>query len=106
MCKRPQDSQIKQWCYLIQILNLKINYAWPRLKGRGATKFEVSGAYLEFNTKVSMKSKVKAYDTFQFVIDVGSSLGLWIGLSVLGLIDFLLDSFEYVLTFLQTQKFK
>ena len=53
-----------------------------------------------------MKSKVKAYDTFQFVIDVGSSLGLWIGLSVLGLIDFLLDSFEYVLTFLQTQKFK
>ena len=23
-----------------------------RLKGRGATKFDVSGAYLEFNTKV------------------------------------------------------
>ena len=75
-----------------------------RLKGRGATKFGISGAYLEFSPKVSMKSKVKAYDTFQFIIDVGSSLGLWIGLSALGLMEFVLMYMYKFQDVVQSQK--
>ena len=75
-----------------------------KLKGRGATKFGISGAYLEFSPEVTMKSKVKAYDMFKFIIDVGSSLGLWIGLSALGLMDFVIEYMYRVQDIVQTQK--
>ena len=41
-------------------------------------------ALITFNPKVSVNEKVLNYSIFQFIIDVGSSLGLWLGLSVLG----------------------
>ena len=34
----------------------------------------------------------KTYSLFDLVVDVGNSLGLWIGLSALGLFDLLLQS--------------
>ena len=41
-------------------------------------------ALITFNPKVSVNEKVLNYSIFQFIIDVGSSLGLWLGLSILG----------------------
>ena len=45
-----------------------------------------------FNTEVGFKEKVVAYDMFNFVVDVGSSLGLWLGLSILNITDAIIDS--------------
>ena len=36
---------------------------------------------------VKVEKKVVAYTWFNFIIDVGSSLGLWLGLSALSIID-------------------
>ena len=42
---------------------------------------------LAFNEDGSVTKKVFSYTPFQFIVDIGSSLGLWICLSVLELFD-------------------
>ena len=51
------------------------------------------GAVLLFNSEVVFKKRVVVYDLFNFVVDVGSSLGLWLGLSMLNISDAVLDFF-------------
>ena len=49
---------------------------------RGIAKFkgyEGTTLILEFNPTYQLRSKVLAYDEFAFIVDTGSSLGLWIG---------------------------
>ena len=53
-------------------------------------------AYLTFNQKVIVTEKVPNYDLFKYIIDVGSSLGLWLGLSVLGLHDLVVWAVQFV----------
>ena len=79
-CKRP-----------CTVYKIEVN-----MRGRGARKFQEFGVFLQFDQNVAKKVKKMAYTPFQFVIDIGSSLGLWIGMSVLGLLDFLIDSFGIV----------
>ena len=43
--------------------------------------------HLNFKKTVKVTRYLKAYGVFELVVDVGSSLGLWIGLSVLGVFD-------------------
>ena len=45
---------------------------------------------LHFETTVKVVTYHKAYGLFDLVVEVGSSLGLWIGLSALGVYDLLL----------------
>ena len=52
------------------------------VKNRGISKFKNwngSQFIFEFNPTYEFKSKVLAYDGFDFIVDSGSSLGLWIG---------------------------
>ena len=44
---------------------------------------------------------MEAYGFFDLVVEVGSSLGLWIGLSALGVFDLLLD----IVALCQSKKF-
>ena len=50
---------------------------------------------LEFNFKktVRVEKKVIVYTWFNFIIDVGSSLGLWLGLSALNITDLVIEAF-------------
>ena len=41
---------------------------------------------LSFNEEVVHRQKYLAYGFYEFIIDIGSSLGLWLGLSVFGLV--------------------
>ena len=43
---------------------------------------------LKFDNRVVYKTKVLGYGFSDFLIDMGSSLGLWFGLSVFGITDF------------------
>ena len=56
-----------------------------------------SYAIITFNQKVVVTEKVPNYDMFKFIIDVGSSLGLWLGLSVLGLHDLVVWAVKFVM---------
>ena len=62
----------------------------------GAKKDFLSRAYIFFNQKVVVTEKVANYDMFKYIIDVGSSLGLWLGLSVLGLHDLVVWAVQFV----------
>ncbi len=53
-------------------------------------------AYLTFDQKVIVTERVPNYDMFKYIIDVGSSLGLWLGLSVLGLHDLVVWAVQFI----------
>ena len=63
---------------------------------KGSKKYRRSTAYITFNQKVIVTEKVPNYDLFKYIIDVGSSLGLWLGLSVLGLHDLVVWAVQFV----------
>ena len=51
-----------------------------RKKGRTTMKnYNGSQIILEFNPTFEFKFKVLSYDPFDFIVDSGSSLGLWVG---------------------------
>ena len=50
---------------------------------------------LSFNPIVQYSGKMLTYNFSSFLIDVGSSLGLWFGLSVLGLTDLSIIIFNF-----------
>jgi hypothetical protein len=53
-------------------------------------------AHIVFNQEVKVHEKVFNYSFFHFIIDVGSSLGLWLGLSALGIYDIIVQAKENV----------
>ena len=53
-------------------------------------------AHISFQKEVSVTEKIPDYDFFKFVIDIGSSLGLRLGLSILGLWDLLTDTIQWL----------
>ena len=55
-----------------------------------------ASTYIAFNHKVVVTEKVKNYSLFQYIIDVGSSLGLWLGLSVLGLHNLIVMAVQFI----------
>ena len=52
-------------------------------------------SYLKFRFKktVRVEKKVVVYTWFNFIVDVGSSLGLWLGLSALGITNLVIEVF-------------
>ena len=53
-------------------------------------------AQISFDPKVAVTEKVANYDMFKYIIDVGSSLGLWLGLSVLSVHDLLVIAVQFI----------
>ncbi len=53
-------------------------------------------ASITFDPKVLVTERVPNYSMFQYIIDVGSSLGLWLGLSVLGLHDLAVSAVQVI----------
>ena len=63
---------------------------------RESIKQSVEMIEISFNQNVLITETVYNYGLFQFVVDAGSSLGLWLGLSVLGLHDLALETFHFL----------
>ena len=62
------------------------------------TKYvEYAGAEIDFNDKkITINKDVLAYDSFSLIVDLGSSLGLWLGLSALSIFDSLLEMISVI----------
>ena len=56
-----------------------------------------------FKKTVRVEKKVIVYTWFNFIIDVGSSLGLWLGLSALGILDLAIEAFMVAKTWLKVK---
>ena len=48
--------------------------------------------FLNFDRRVEKHYSVQNYDAFDFIVEVGSALGLWLGLCVASIFDLILDS--------------
>ena len=46
-----------------------------------------SNIIISFNTNVMVSKEEPSYKWFNFIVDVGSSLGTWVGISAITLID-------------------
>ena len=57
-----------------------------------------SAIFLHFKKTVTATRNMKAYGIFDLIVEIGSSLGLWIGLSALGVFDFALQTGEFLKT--------
>ena len=56
---------------------------------------EEAGVRIDVSRKpITVKTLVYAYDVFDFVVDLGSALGLWFGLSALSIFDIVFDLFR------------
>ena len=67
-----------------------------QLRSKGASdhpKKTYARVNLDFDTAVEKRYRVISYDFYNFLIDIGSSLGLWLGISVLSLTDIVLQMF-------------
>ena len=54
-----------------------------------------------FRNTVKIEKKIVVYTFFNFIIDVGSSLGLWLGLSALGITDLVIQVLMVAKTFIK-----
>ena len=63
----------------------------------------ISKARLQFRFRktVRVEKKLVVYTWFNFIIDVGSSLGLWLGLSALSIIELAIEAFTLANTYLK-----
>ena len=64
-------------------------------KGR-PDKAHIGKASIIFDPTVYETEKMFNYGPFEFIIDVGSSVGLWLGLSVFGLYDLAIEFYEHI----------
>ena len=67
--------------------------------------YKVPYVYIFFNDKVKVQTTVLAYGIDSLLVEVGSSLGLWLGLSVCGIFDLLTSIFEKLVVRIQRGKF-
>ena len=57
-----------------------------------------SAIFLNFKKTVTVARNMKAYGIFDLIVEIGSSLGLWLGLSAIGVFDFALQTGEFLKT--------
>ena len=55
---------------------------------------------LKFSDKVKVSKEVRSYDIFNLCVEIGSSLGLWLGLSAISVLDWSILSFQFGKTFI------
>ena len=48
---------------------------------------------IRFKNPVKVGKKTIVYTWFNFIVDIGSSLGLWLGLSALGITDLMIEAY-------------
>jgi hypothetical protein len=64
-------------------------------KGKDTNKYAGSTLSLKINPMVVHKTKILAYRFSDFLTDMGSSLGLWFGLSVFGITDLAITAYHF-----------
>ena len=84
---RDQDVSIFSTC-LKPCLTMDIRL---RLVHKISNLVDVGGAEISLNDEVVVYTAVIDYDMFNLVVDLGSALGLWLGLSALSIFDTILQ---------------
>ena len=70
--------------------------AYSKLTTEDPMPYGYSSVTLSFSDKVKVIRYMESYGMFDLVVEVGSSLGLWIGLSALGVFDLVLRAGTFI----------
>ena len=79
-------------------MNTTCKLSCYKLKINFMLKFEITNfpkntvLNVEFDKDVQIYKRVYSYDEFSLTVELGSALGLWIGLSALGLFDIIIEA--------------
>ena len=84
------ESDMFQQC-MQPCVTMKLNY---NLRRHILKRLYWSDMKLMFKEKVTVFKDVFAYDEFNLVVDIGSALGLWLGLSALSIFDHILEFYR------------
>ena len=71
-CPKPCTFMTVETNLLKDLDSIYDNYNWGNIK---------------FDEKVDINTDTNNYDVFALLVEAGSSLGLWVGLSALGIVD-------------------
>ena len=64
-------------------------FSHATFKHAGIGDFQTNFVNLNFDDSIEEEKIIPAYDLAALLVEVGSSLGLWLGLSVVGVFDIL-----------------
>ena len=70
----------------------KINLAFKRTMNNGNPA--AADVLLKFDEKIQVTEENLSYNEFNFIVEVGSALGLWIGYSAMDLFSFSIGAFQ------------
>ena len=84
----PESGTCLRPCQEVKAISKLKN--WEQLSTDYSVK--LTGINLNFRQSVKVTTHHKAYGLFDLIVDVGSSLGLWIGLSALGMFDLVIEA--------------
>ena len=103
--------------HLITIMESANDYSFqhcpvPCIKTRIHSKFssDIINIYghsrieIQFRSGVRVHSSVSSYDFMALIVEIGSSLGLWLGLSAVGLFDVIMASYQQVTSWIKEKK--
>ena len=88
----PESQTCLRPCQEVKAISKLKN--WAQLSTDYSVK--LMGINLNFRKTVKVTTHHKAYGLFDLIVDVGSSLGLWIGLSALGMFDLVIEAGHWV----------
>ena len=75
----------------------QVHFAIQTVKKRNHRNLKINALVVQFEDNVEVLAEHNNYNVFDLMVEVGSSLGLWIGLSALGIFDLI---FEVIHTYL------
>ena len=58
---------------------------------------------LHFDPTIRVSESISQYNGFDLTVEVGSALGLWLGLSAIGLFDYMIEIIQFCLNFMRTK---
>ena len=89
----PESKACLRPCHEVRAISKLKNWVRPR---HSATQMAIN---LNFRKYMKVTTHHKAYSLFDLIVDIGSSLGLWIGLSALGVFDLLIEAGDIINAF-------
>ena len=54
--------------------------------------YDINWLCIKFDEVIDIETEINGYDSFRLIIEVGSSLGLWLGLCIIGIFDLIITA--------------
>ena len=56
--------------------------------------YDQNWVFIKFADVMNIESETNGYDSFRLIIEIGSSLSLWLGLCIIGIFDLIINGVQ------------